>query len=481
MLASMNAGELSSFLIESGLIPVGIDMQKFLELCPLSEKAQEELAIMLPEAPTTFGIDAITDAYNCFYAKRAATKRELETVKKKSSFEGNPPVESMEAIDKAIAKITARQQERTDQNRRLVAYNQALKKRTEAIDSIHQIEIQIKECDVQKPDPAQRKELEKRIHDTETEVSKKKGTLNVILSNIQMFDKSLQNLDTTICPLSEKLICTTDKTAAKQEIMDLLAQNSKERDSLAQEIHTAEESLTALREQIEAYDKQVDKYRSLQMLHDKYKFMKANIPELPEKPEILPSSDENEKQISSLREKRNIWIEFNLAMKAQKDCETIQKQLDGYEELVKALSPKHGILEKIIAFAFEPLLQHCNDRAKVLKKDFELAVHVDKGVHILCKTSKDSGFIDIKNISSGEQLLAIFIIADMLNALSGFKILILDDLDKLDRESLDSLLSLIMDDNILADYDHIFLATVDHPDAVQVFEKYSDQIQTVCM
>ena len=481
LIASMNAGELSSFLVQSGLLPIEIDINKLFDFCKLSEAAKDELGVMLPLPPATFGISAITDAYEVFYNRRADIKRELDTVKKKAVYTGAIPTKTLESIERAMGEITMRKQQKTAYETALWNYQQALKKRQEAVANVQALEEKIKECNVKEPDPSLKERIVKQIEENNAELAKKQSTINVLQANIALFQNSLRNLSTSVCPLSDKLICTTDKTAAKQEITEILETNQAKLEETQKDIEALASKLEAIKKQDQEYELQLNKFRQLQSLYEQYRFMKANVPEIPEEPKPIPSSEEDEKRLQLLHEQRNAIIAYNLAKQADEERKCIQKKLDVYEELVKALAPKSGISEKIIAFAFEPLIKHCNKRAASLKSDFEIAAQVSKGVHIMCKPTKESGFLDIKEVSSGEQLLAIFLIADMLNELSGFRIMMLDDLDKLDENSLSSLLSLIMDDKVLNSYDHIFLATVDHPDAVEIFKRYGAQIKTICL
>ena len=61
---------------------------------------------------------------------------------------------------------------------------------------------------------------------------------------------------------------------------------------------------------------------------------------------------------------------------------------------------------------------------------------------------------------------------DVLNKLTGFDILILDNLDSLDTNAFSKMLSLVSSPEFLARYDHIILAGVDHPDLVEEISKY---------
>ena len=75
-------------------------------------------------------------------------------------------------------------------------------------------------------------------------------------------------------------------------------------------------------------------------------------------------------------------------------------------------------------------------------------------------------------VSAGEQACALFLVMDALNSLTKFGILILDDLDKLDKNALDGFFSLLSKPEVRSDYNHILIAMVDHEDSLAVVNKY---------
>ena len=113
-----------------------------------------------------------------------------------------------------------------------------------------------------------------------------------------------------------------------------------------------------------------------------------------------------------------------------KRSKTNTRRIDVVSELIDTLDPKKGIREKVISFALSPLIDYCNEKASQLKTGFQINIQTSNGTHLMCKPKESSDYQELSAASSGEQLLATFLITDMLNALSGYGILMLDDLDK---------------------------------------------------
>lgn len=136
------------------------------------------------------------------------------------------------------------------------------------------------------------------------------------------------------------------------------------------------------------------------------------------------------------------------------------------------LSPKAGIREVIIDSALAPLADECNNVAKMLNLNFELKLVCKEGVHLMCKTASANDFVEYEYLSSGEKLIVEFLFMDLINTLSGFGILMLDNLDKLDKSTFEALLELITKQEVVDRYDHIFIAAVNHDDFEQAITNY---------
>lgn len=144
------------------------------------------------------------------------------------------------------------------------------------------------------------------------------------------------------------------------------------------------------------------------------------------------------------------------------DDATLRRVFNIAEAMLKVLSPKIGLREKIIASILSSMEKHCNELAEKLRLDFQLSIQVNNGVTILCKPKASVDFVDLSDVSTGEQTLAIFLILDMLNQLSGFGILMLDNLDALDANALDELMGVLTSKEVLDRYDHIFISMLAH-------------------
>ena len=94
----------------------------------------------------------------------------------------------------------------------------------------------------------------------------------------------------------------------------------------------------------------------------------------------------------------------------------------------------------------------------------------------MCSPNTSCDMVKLESVSSGEQAYALFLVMDALNALSGYGILVLDDLDKLDENALDALLSLLEKPGVMDNYDHVLMAMVNHEDSLAVLKKHEKSL-----
>ena len=354
-------------------------------------------------------------------------------------------------------------------------------RREQALAQLEVIKKQLSAFTAEPVNPADVQVLRKKEKDIREAIMVCGTEIRTIQANLVMFKRTMENLGKPVCPISEKLICTTDKTAIKEELAGLIADN----DTLCQRANARladlNKQLANQQEAIADFEKKLDAFRAAENLKARYQSIQASIPPVPAKPKAPDDIPNLEMRIQALKEERARIFAANAAKEAEAQIPALEAQVKVYDELVNLLCPKGGIREKIIEATFEPLIDHCNERAMVLKPDFRIGLVSDDGIHITCKPTGAKEAMPLDAVSSGEQLLAMLLILDAINALSGLGILVLDDLDKLDENSLNALFELLTNPEVSAPYDHIFVAMVNHEDAVKVTAKYAAQINLISL
>jgi len=475
VLAAMNAGQLSDYLVNNKLIPAEIDLDLLYSLCPVTENGKTELAMLFPPAPMLFDMAAIDEAYAHFYAARTTLKSQLKTKEAEAKFEGVIPTRSIADVDADLIKLSAYDSELEAYNKLMEAYNTAINHRNEVLREIETVEQKINTAENVSPvDPKEKEFLEQQLSRNTEELDAISKTIETIRANNAIFERTLASLEKPICPISNKLVCTTDKTAIQGELTQLVTDNQAEINKAEERAAILKNNNEAIRKKAVEYDRKLTAYNEYKSLFESLDALRKAVPPVPEKPvEPIKSEDSYERK-KALHDERTRILKYESSRKAEAEVERLSKAIEVHDELVKLLSPKSGIREKIMQIALEPIIEHCNNRAKMLKLDFEVGLKVENGVHIVCRPNTGAIVepLPLESVSSGEQAYALFLIMDSLNALHGLGILMLDDLDKLDAMAFWSLLNLLKKEEVLESYDHIFLAAVDHKDTMDTIDSF---------
>ena len=115
--------------------------------------------------------------------------------------------------------------------------------------------------------------------------------------------------------------------------------------------------------------------------------------------------------------------------------------------------------------------------ASKVSPDLKIKFKSEDGIKVYCSPKKDADYVPYQCCSSGERAVVVFLLTDLISsALSKANILILDDLDKLDENAFERLMSCVMQPDVQKAYDHIILCAVDHADTLATLDKYKADI-----
>jgi len=476
-LSAMSSGELSNYLVNNNLIPAEIDFNILKNLCEMSKPVEAELSMTFPSGSEKFNLNTIDEVYKQYYAERRLLKQKLEDEKAKANFMGKIPTENAAAIDEELKRIDLYHESMIAYQKLKQAYDYAVKNRNDILQKMQQIENQIAAIPNVSVDPKEMEYLKGQEKILKQNFYKEKGTIEILMKNIQMFEKTLQNLNTSICPLSDKLVCTIDKTAIKDELQQFIQQNQAE----IMKANERKQSICAqakiLSAKMKDYENRFIAVQNLNSLRQQYSNLRSavpTIPEPPQKPVEIPNQEERKAQLLAQKE---MIMRYHMVVQAKKEVEQISERLGIYQEIINLLSPKSGIREKIIEIALSPLIEHANQRAGELKMGLKINIVVNNGVHIMYSPSHvDNDLLPISSASGGESIHILFLILDALNALCGLGIMILDSLEKLDESGLKDLLELFSKEGVLDQYDHIFIAMSNHKDSLELIDKYKGSV-----
>lgn len=469
----LTSGELGEFIM--GFIPEELQTPEIISMIPkLPKDMKKIIEDGLPAFPEKFGTKSIRDFYDSLVEHRKFLKRDLSLCenKIKNPLEAPEHGKSISTIEKEIKKIIAEEAIESaaeDAHRKyrmeVQKYDDEMKYRSELksrIDSIHATRpgnnIVV---------------LEEKLEKARAQASEIKGNIMVFDKNIEMFENTLENLDKTVCPISEKLICTTDKKPFKAELEKLINENKSAKSVAEKNLEAISSDIANLEKQRADLEAQKAEYNKKVALMKEYEELSKNKISMPVEPKRIVKKDfsaEKARLDAELAEAK-AYEEF---VKDTERAEELKKELKLYNDLCKIFEAKGIVMQQLLDHYVGVFEAACNDKVQHISPDYEIKFVAEDGVSFFVKTSKSGDFKDYASLSSGEKLIAMFGVLDMLNSLSGLKLLMLDDLDKLDTKSFDLLIEVIQSEYVQDAYDNIIICCVDHPDTMDTLKKYSN-------
>lgn len=467
--ANMGADKFNQFVMMH--LPDKLTRDKLISFAKgSSQKAIEEIEKNTPD--TEFGTALINKMYTVFYEKRKAANSE---VNKYTSIvqESKPPVPVMELgeIEEKQKKVLLEIGQYTEKKNSINLYERILNQKKTAEQKKADLKARIKKFDGM-TEPTQ--EIKDRIIADEkavrSEIESNQTTISVLKNNIDFFEKSLKRLDKKGCPLSDKLQCTVDKTPLQKEMKDQIVKNKRQLNDLSSKEPDLIKRLNTVLKNKETYEKAVLLWERKKMLE---KELKEIAPvDLPERPAAFDQKAydqllESNKMLQAEKQKVIKYEEYKHNKKHLNDA---TEEYTLYSELTAMFSTKGMISVNIVQYYLGIFEKICNNAFSSIGKNVKIKFVQNKGLHIYVKFSEQKSYTPYHVLSSGEKTLVSFVLLDMCNQLTGFDMLLIDNLDNLDRENIKVVIDLLKTDYVNK-YSHIFISSVDHDEIVESFSE----------
>jgi prefoldin subunit 5 len=434
------------------------------------------------------GPEVLDTVYNLVYKERTGAKKalkELETLAAGGKQESALPpgaFESREQIREDLAKLKDRKEEllqlrgqalgKKDLVERLTAESKRLSLQYEdlyaELEAIEFNQAELDELEATLP------ELEKKAEGTRNNWEVQLKIVNNHKANLDSWTSAREKLSGNqhdrLCPIAPKLQCSADIKAmleqlgrdidacaklyddALQEatIMEQEAKEAAERYQQAlarvEDLRRADQRMKDLAKDIQDVDNARESVRAeLEQAEKSIVSLTEVEEEMDQLSQRIPKGEELLRQIAAeerVREERN-HVAGALERKRQ--------EVAWLEVLVEAFGPK-GMKAAMLAEVVGKVQAHANERLAILGggkyslefstvKDFEVLVKVDG--HVTRKLSKS------------ERMRVDVILQDVLNSLTGLRLLVIDDCDTLDPVNKGMLINLLL--QVRDDYDTIII------------------------
>lgn len=402
-------------------------------------------------------ISDISTLYNTAYTQRQITNRQIKAYGVVQVPE--PPVHTDTELQDKIYELSKKEAEQNIQRKNNEVYNNNVAKAKQINQKIADIETKLKQIgsnDYKGEDAATLTEkgriISEKIIETEKQLSVFQTSKN---SNLRL----IAELDKTTCPLSDKIQCNANRADLKnslagecKELDDKISDALKEREHLYKERDNNAEALKAAN--IWENDEK-NRLSLMEMLNT----LKSNIPDITNMPEPVIEINYAEEK-AKLQEEMRLINTYNDMKKKSKEVADLKHKSDVYSELINLLNPKGEIKRKFWELIISPLEDGMNNIISRLK-NAKIKFDVSNGFKLLFSIN-DREFIKFNSLSGGEKIIATLSVYHVINKLYNNRLLLIDDLDRVDDETYTKTIDFIND--IKNDYDAIICARVSHKD-----------------
>lgn len=465
VIANLGPEEFGDFLLQ--YIPEKLTLADVKAL--ISSATPGMTAIMEENLPED-GIDIDTiDTFNDVC--RTARKDLKATLQAKKLLLSEKPEEKPKESEKQlrdrlaeIAKAEAAKSVYAEQKK---AYDDAVLNKKKAEENIARLEKEISSITASRPDPAQ---IDKAIAEKD-DIQKTVVNNNIAMTGaknaIAQLKSTLDALDKPVCPISPLIVCHEDKSEAKAEIEESIQASedgvkalSEENEKAEARLKKAEEKILSLQDEKNLYEKKISLMKQLTAVKDM-------IPDIPKEPEKIEEIDADTEKFQ-INEKLKTIESLKEVPMLKSQIETLEQDISDYDTLVKATAEKgevrEGVVKKFLG-VFEEII---NDRSKEFRPDIEFRLEAKNGVRV--EMVKKGVELSYDEISGGEKAYLVFMVMDMLNALSGINLMFIDEASVMDMESFNAMLDIAVKHR--SEYDHILIASVNHDDTVKAVKDH---------
>lgn len=437
----------------------------------LTEKKEKYLMEEILKKQEIFSFNDLANGYNTAYTVRQELKRKYNEMLPRCTFNETVPAKTREDIEKELNNISQVEAAEKEYSKRLKEYASSKKQHDLAIKRLDEMKKELdtySSCKKPKEETKTQAEADRKLF--QVHIKRTNEYIGTINSTLDLLKRTLDNLDKPICPISEKLICTTDKSQLKEELLSLIQKNENALASNKEFLAKCEDQVRKRDDIISNYQKEVYRYEQKTTLENNIsKFIV---------PEILPEPQKVEKAHLEAKKKElldllSILSRYEKVQQNKKELAKIKDKYDLAQFAVKVLDSKIGIPALILQRTLRFFEKKCNEKASLLREGFQIHFLSDNGITIQVSPGKGKPFVDMKEVSTGEFVCVAYILMTMIGEATKCHLFLIDNLDRLDTEYLNALLSLLEEDKKI---EQVFLGGVDHADVEQTLNDKSFQI-----
>ena len=428
-----------------------------------------------------FGSVAIDAAYASLVERRKILKQTI--AKKKAVYDeyasvempSETPEEIQEKIDAAMKERDAAVVYATQKK----AYNDALYAKKQYDARIEQIkksmaEISVEDVSVEALETEIAKLSQEKIELQAKIIEVDKVREAEIATGKQLYKAVVEmQQNAKSCPFAKEKLgadipCTTDFSAHTNKFVAKIKELKVSCEKSADNRQKMMEQFTEIDAKLMKATTAMTNAKRKADLQNQLEGMKELEPKIPEAPVEVKNVADIDAKIKMLTKSKVVAANKEKLLILGKEIKKYEAALVDYEFLVLQFSPKGAVKESITMYYLDTFTDTVNEKAKELLPGMKVKFISHNGVLILVDIHGDDTYLEYSQLSGGEQACVTFLLLDLLSTLSGFRMIVLDELSVLDSDSFTKLLNLVI--NKKDDYDHVILSAVDSKDYKEVLE-----------
>lgn len=483
MMGKLGMADFGRYLLQN--LPVKIDFDKLAELAELDPEEKETLRPLFPPVPGIITVDHVEKVYAQVFDVRTMVNNNAKAELQKSVFDGEPPKETMEEVTAAIADANQEVGSYKALEKAHRDYEISVMNRKKMLDQVAELKKKLEDpkfSGLTQPDH----NTLNTLRDTEKNAYQSRqiayNNFYSLKETVRLHKEAVAALDSSQCPVYKGLVCKMDRSSYREELVRLVNEASQGVLNAQKAYKDASRILEETTKQKEALEAKIRLWNEKCSIETQVNTLSASIPAEPEKPQPLPDISKVNEKLVRLNALIPLINAYNAAGKAKEQYKKIMEQHALYDRLVKKTNPKNGLLVSVIMQqVLAPFTSHCNSVAQAIYPDCEIKFAMnEKGLEAYFRPHGKECALPPEALSTGEKMQLTFVLMDLVSTVSGSRMLVFDNMEALDGNSIGHLLRLVEKKELKDRYDHILFAVVEHESIMKEISAISS-IQKIAM
>lgn len=463
--SEMTPAERTTYILDKLAFQVPLpELCEFLDMPFDVEMAFGELVTGDPDAITTKDLDKM---YSAAFDQRKDAKAELKVLQGKLANGVAKPLMSIADIDTRLNELATREAQARQARSLSEARDRAIATRKRLEDEKTAAEAEMESLKATFEGGNDTVSIQAQIDALNTRLASLNKEAGLTQGEVSGKKDVLARLDGDSCPLSPCLKCQTDKSPLKKELADEIDGLERRLDAVNQEISGIKAELDPLRKALDDARAQAATLEKIRAKQNSINIINGKLETLaiPDAPVPVPDEDfAGEK--ANLNSQRSLCALWEEQERLSSEAGRVKARVDILESLVQILEPKGKARQYVIETGMRPLEEFVNSNMALMNDGYSIRLDGSNGLEILCRTSDRENYRPFDTLSGGERICFSIALFDMINKMSGTRVMLLDDMDRMDAGSFEKVNALIK--AIEPDYDFIICSFVSHDDLVAV-------------